>query len=725
MQDSLQEEICSHRSQSSMRVAILGVTLLYFCMLRYSSESSLRRADDNQKPRPSLAKPKLDPPHERVQNHLRAPATSIPSSIEDSTKVRSTTSMVANELSKVRDKVEDMPVKQKKILVKKQQTPKPQNQQINNFSSTPDPVKLADNTTKTSSIPNQIESSVYQSEIQSLAHQDLDGRPTASSILPWYAETSNLLPLDWQLFPHQDNQMINFEAPHQSYVIPQPAIDQFPVQSFAGSPFKELQSIKNRRKITTPYRLIGKLKRRFSLKNLFPIPPSWQRKIWWTTTRPKFGSRAQVTRRTQLDTREQAYITPVDFVFPLPFVPRSNLNTKFRHRFGSLDQFSDYSKFLNSDVGGLTSRDVFNGLDSNNLPSIPAPSNSYSPDFLYSDDLKPHDLAAVGAFMNPRPARVRIINKPKTPDKELVDMFERAISVVMRDQMQPNHAGTGDLAPSTNTLPHTNPYVSSRNVTSRLINSASTISKQRMKQPLAYMSPDGKRIYFNGSVPPRDIDDFMPLYGPVAIVRKRKKGKKVKLSPATDLEASNTIHHLSHLYGDEDDDDDDDDDGTDVNVNLRGFRVSRSGRQPNTASLLVSLAFLLLSNVSLAATVIAHGISALLGFDSSHDSSHSSQFGMGLGSSTNSGFSSGFGSSSSLSSGHGYCQSFFGRRLFCRMRSSTTRRPGKIGRSEEPNDASAASITGKEEEKVTNSTLALVEANRATVKAQPPATEVT
>lgn len=110
-------------------------------------------------------------------------------------------------------------------------------------------------------------------------------------------------------------------------------------------------------------------------------------------------------------------------------------------------------------------------------------------------------------------------------------------------------------------------------------------------------------------------------------IRVQKKPRLSSGNPAfydfnspTDLESSGTLHKWKYpwLYANRPNDDDEEEEG-ETEVNIRFFNnfsrmgpFGNIGRVGGTATLFVSLAFLIISNISLAFTVVAHGVSAFL-----------------------------------------------------------------------------------------------------------------
>jgi hypothetical protein len=107
---------------------------------------------------------------------------------------------------------------------------------------------------------------------------------------------------------------------------------------------------------------------------------------------------------------------------------------------------------------------------------------------------------------------------------------------------------------------------------------------------------------------------------PVVRVQKRPRQQFYEHNSPNDLEPSATFHKWKYpwLYRPPYDDDEDEEEG-ETEINLRFFNnFSRMGplggiaRSAAPATFIISLAFLILSNISLAATVIVHGISSFL-----------------------------------------------------------------------------------------------------------------
>lgn len=107
---------------------------------------------------------------------------------------------------------------------------------------------------------------------------------------------------------------------------------------------------------------------------------------------------------------------------------------------------------------------------------------------------------------------------------------------------------------------------------------------------------------------------------PVIRVQKRPRQQFYEHNSPNDLQSSATLHKWKYpwLYRPPYDDDDDEEEG-ETEINLRFFNnFSRMGplggiaRSAAPATFIISLAFLILSNISLAATVIVHGVSSFL-----------------------------------------------------------------------------------------------------------------
>ena len=172
---------------------------------------------------------------------------------------------------------------------------------------------------------------------------------------------------------------------------------------------------------------------------------------------------------------------------------------------------------------------------------------------------------------------------------------------------------------------------------------ASRYSEQTSFDPLLFHYPNGNpQQGYNPSSGPRGTrrnkkrpKASASQKSPVVKVQKRPRvshnGQTFYDTP-NELQPSATFHKWKYpwLYRPPWDEDDDEEEG-ETEINLRFFNnFSRMGplggvaRMAAPATLIVSLAFLILSNVSLAATVIVHGVSSVLRSLSQNQSSFSS-----------------------------------------------------------------------------------------------------
>lgn len=354
----------------------------------------------------------------------------------------------------------------------------------------------------------------------------------------------------------------------------------------------------------------------FSVKKPFQLASLWARNFWFTTIKPqKLAKRRAVTRPSIYHKRLNApIITPVNFIVPsMSLMPATT------------------STMANPIAKPMRRQHYLDDLIYSQQPDVDyLPANYYG--------FGPRARRQLGlALGGPRapldadrlPARVAssglvsstaALSRPSQYDSELVGLFEEALNAAVQDQ------AAQVLAASPVASKPSSPVSTNQTDSVQAPSGVHALSSPR--KPSAWISLDGRQIYYNGSVPPSDIGLYLATSKKKAHSQRKRKPKIIKLSnsqlidSSSDLQPANTVHHVKQLLGQDDDDEDDD---ADVNVRL----LTRASRATSPASMLISLAFLILSNVSLAATVIAHGISAFLNpqFNQSNHHSASSTFG--------------------------------------------------------------------------------------------------
>lgn len=207
-------------------------------------------------------------------------------------------------------------------------------------------------------------------------------------------------------------------------------------------------------------------------------------------------------------------------------------------------------------------------------------------------------------------------SSPQTSSSNLIETQARPIGM---SQLAP---------PSSHTSPHQmppppSPPISASSTTSSIDPAALYYDTDHTNSHLdptavyAYGAPPRKRPKKKGKRP----NKYDGSKGPIVRVQKRPRvshnGQQFyDMNSPNDMQPSATLHKWKYpwLYND-----DDDEEEGETEINLRFFNnFSRMGplgglaRSVAPATFIVSLAFLILSNISLAATVIVHGISSFL-----------------------------------------------------------------------------------------------------------------
>lgn len=520
--------------------------------------------------------------------------------------------------------------------------------QVPPIPTTLGPNNQVENATQLTESVNQLESPSYsrQRANRPLNQAQLDDLTDLAHQPAWPLETSNLIGLpDWQLLADdQTDQHASSRAlalAHQRAYLDAAAdlyqvsehprlIDIFKDASGHNQPEVMQESVLEEEDDGEEQKhssLLAKLSH-FSLRDLIPLPRRWQGKLWWTTDKPKLAKPKAVTRPSANNKRVAPIITPVNFIIPsMSLLPATNYTKKVIRRQNYFDEFM-YDDPRDYKNGYLASP----SLTTDYAHTAFKPRRqiiALRPTRVAFDD----DLSTRATSSGLVPSISTIAHSPDY-NKELVSLFENALIAAVQE-----HASQSGSVVAPNSQPAgsspTQLLVQQSNQPLDPVKISPTphieSSQARVRtQPTAWISLDGRQVFYNASVPPSSAGLYLATTKKISGQKKRKP-KIVKLANSqlinspTDLQSANTVHHVKQLIGE----DDDDDDEADVNVRL----LTRASRATSPASLLISLAFLILSNVSLAATVIAHGISAILHppydqFNQSHDYSSSigSQF---------------------------------------------------------------------------------------------------